>query len=785
MEEVNELIRKIETLSKSEIELKSIALFDKNLDSLKNLFEQIQLKSKETQDFINNLDLSQIVESSMDYLADEFYDKFTPAMKFLDGLVKKSKKEEFKNELEDLRVQLRKRISEAQSVFDDTIGQTPFKLEQMESLVFMREKLVPQLEEGSEKLNQNVSGMSEEIKTELSSNYKMLLDSLNKLKGQIKAAEEEVEKLASTSKWIKEQLELREQELADKSEEAAKIKAQLDKREEELESVKQELQKELADREAESQKIKDSLKDREEELEALKKETGLSKKELEKRQKDLEAQILKTKEELDKKSSESDEIKQKLAEREKELTGVIDETRQELEAKASESEKVKDEFQAELETLLKDKTTELETLRDKLNKTEDELGKQLEEKTSELEALKKQVEGKDTELVKQLEEKTSELETLKKQIEENQKNLENAKKESSKELEGKTSEIETLKEQLNKKDQDVKNLQTQIAAKEEVDIDAIKNDMKKEFEEISEKLRMELDDVIQFLEKSPKYQLLFLINNEGETSLSKVQDLYKIDEVVTKTLLDDLSKKGYISVKEKQDDFILKIEQKLNPLSFLELEDIFESKMYLELKKLTDISTINEYFDRCIEKISEHKKVNKQEAGFLLSLLYLYIYKSKNFELFNKIRPLYKDLKNESFYLRLIENALTYDPWESKKSAILENLMDMPKLNILDINYNPIESSDEFYPKDGPFSISKYKPMTLIDWDEETVTEKSLLNRFTEIEDLAKWVWLNGKGANFKVSIVNSAGNKSEIIVSASKKTDAHLIIKTNELVAR
>ncbi|MFX1451840.1 MAG: hypothetical protein ACFFCM_13410 [Promethearchaeota archaeon] len=702
MEQVNELIKRIETLSEAEIELKSINLFDKNLDTLKKLFEEIQVKNKETQDFINNLDVGQIVESSMDYLADEFYDKFVPPMKFLDTLVKKTKKTEIEKELEDLRLKLRQRIIDAQKIFGDTVGKTPYALEHMESLEYMRKKLVPKLEEMTDKLNQNVSGISEEIKTELASNYKMLLDSLHKLKGEIRAAEEEVQKLASTSKWIKEQLELREQELAEKSEEAAKVKAKLDEREEELESVKEELQKELLEREAESQNIKESLKQREEELEALKEESGLSKKELQKRQKALEEQIQKTREELEKKSSESEDIKSKLSEREQELTGIIEETRKELEITATESERYKDEVQTKLEKLLQEKT----------------------------------------------------------------------------------SELESFKEKLNKKEQELNNLKSQMAGKEEIDIDAIKLDMRKEFDAVSEKLKMELADVIQFLEKSPKYQLLYLINNEGETNLSKVHDLFKIDEAVTRTLLDDLSKKGYINIKEIKDDFVLKIEQKLNPLSFLELEDIFESKMYLELKKLADMSAINEYFDKCIEKISEHKRENKQEAGFLLSLLYLYIYKSKNFELFNKIRPLYNELKSESFYLRLIENALTYDPWESKKSAILENLMEIPKLNILDSKYNVIESSDETYPKNGPFSITKYKPLTLIDWDEETIIEKSKLNKFTDIQTLAKWVWLNGKGANFQVNIVNSEGKKFEIIVSASTKTDAHLVIKTNELIA-
>ncbi|MHA1385500.1 MAG: hypothetical protein ACTSR3_17235, partial [Candidatus Helarchaeota archaeon] len=71
MEEVNALIKKIETLAEQEIEIKSIKEFHTNLSSLKKLFEEIQKKSKETQDYINNLDVGQIVESSMDYLADE------------------------------------------------------------------------------------------------------------------------------------------------------------------------------------------------------------------------------------------------------------------------------------------------------------------------------------------------------------------------------------------------------------------------------------------------------------------------------------------------------------------------------------------------------------------------------------------------------------------------------------------------------------------------------------------------------------------------------------------
>ncbi|MHA1379726.1 MAG: hypothetical protein ACTSRG_15255 [Candidatus Helarchaeota archaeon] len=688
MEQVNELIKKIETLSEQEMELKSMTAFSKNLEGLKKLFEQIQQKSKETQDYINNLDVGQIVESSMDYLADEFYDKFVPPMKFLDKLVDKTKKLEGKKkdlakELENLRLQLRQRIIDAQNIFSDTIGKTPYSLETMESLTTMRQKLIPKLESQTDELNKNVEGISDEINTELANNYKSLLDSLNKLKNEIRVAEEEVERLASTSAWIKEQLAQREKELAEKDAEAEKIKAELSERESELQKVKEDLQKELEERELESKKIQDEIRKREEELEALKTESTLSKAELTKRQKALEAQIAKTREELDAKASESEQIKQQLKAREDELTGKIAETQKELIAKTTDVEASKEQLQ-----------------------------KQLDEKNKELEAARAELAKKEAEL-KQMESK-----------------------------------------------------------------------VKEGIEEEAKKLKSELNEILQFLEKSPKYQLLYLINNEEEITLSKIQEVFKFDPAVVKTLLEDLNQKNLISVKKKDDDLLVKIEQKLNPISYLEIGNIFDNKFFIELNKLSDISKVNKFFDDTIVQINKYKVTNKQEAGFLLSLLYLYIYKSKNYELFNKIRTIYNELKPHSFYLRLIENALTYDQWESKKPAILENLMPTPKLNIMNKKFEDISESDESYPKNGPFSVKKYKPLTLLGWEKETNLKQSNLNKHSTVLELAKWVWLNGKGSSFKIELTNSKNKSFEIIVSSSKKVDAHLIIKENELVA-
>ncbi|MHA1385321.1 MAG: hypothetical protein ACTSR3_16335, partial [Candidatus Helarchaeota archaeon] len=607
------------------------------------------------------------------------------------------KKKELAKELEDLRLQLRQRIIDAQNIFSDTIGKTAYSLETMESLTTMRKKLIPELERKTDELNKNVEGISDEINEELAANYKSLLDSLNKLKNEIRAAEDEVERLASTSKWIKEQLAQREKELAEKDKEAELIKAELSKREEELQKVKADLQKELEAREAESKKIQEDLKRREEELKALKTESSLSKAELEKRQRELEEQIAKTKEELDAKASESEQIKEQLKAKESELTGVIEKTKKELEAKATDVEATKEQLQQQL----KEREKELEEIKIKTEKYQ-----------------------------KQIDEKNQEL----------------AEKESQ-----------------------LKALQTKIKDGLEVE---------------TKKLKSELDELIHFLEKSPKYQLLYLINNEEQTTLTKIQDVFKFDVAIIRTILEELNQSNYISVKKQNGDLLVKIEQKLNPISCIELNNIFENKMLLELNKLKDHSSINKYFDKCIHQIDKYKDTNKQEAGFLLSLLYLYIYTSKNYELFNKIRPLYAKLKDQSFYLRLIENALTYDPWESRKPAILENLMDFPKLTIMNKKFEEINEKDEDYPKNGPFRVKKYKPITLIDWEKETNVKKSEFNQFSTVRELVKWVWLNGKGSNFGVTLINSKGKSFEIIVATSEKVDAHLIMKQNELIA-
>ena len=781
MEQMNELIKKVEELAEEKLELKSIEEFQTNIEGLKVIFKGIYDKSKETQDFINQLDLAQIVEGAMEYLQDEFYDKFVPPMKFLEKLTKKMKDPKTQAELADLRKQLQRRIIDAQSVFSDTVGKTPYKLEQMESLMAIRNDLIPRLEKQTDLLNKNVDGIEDEIYEELSNNYKSLLEILRSLKleiqetyKQLDANKKEVEKLVSTSAWIKEQLAEREKELVEKDAETGEIKAQLEDREKELQSVKADLDKQLEEKAAESAKIEEMLANREKELEALQDES-ISKAEMKKRQKKLEAEIAKTKKELDAKASESDEIKNQLAQREQDLMGTLEATKASMESTAVHIEET-EHTKKQLEEELSQKDLELERLMTQIEVQT----KTILQKEKEVVEITKQLKETKTVMVEKEKEYTETRKVLTTKIEEvevgNAEELEAEIAKLKAELERQKAEVTTYKDEVTQKEK--------LITQKEQEIEKIKASQKEEAAGESDLIKKEMDELLHFLEKSPKYQLLYLINNEEEIVLNEILELLKFDNVIIRSLLDELTEMKYINLKGKGEAVTAKIVHKLNPLSCIEFKTLFENKMFIDLKKQSDLKSAEKYFDKCIDQINEHKGTNKQEAGFLLSLLYLYIYDSRKFEFFTKIRELYGELKPHSFYLRLVENALTYDPWESKKSAILENLMDFPELNILTDDYEEISEDNEAYPKNGPFSIVKATPISLIDWESDAKIKQSNINQYSNLNDLAKYVWLNAKGSNFNVELKNSKGKSFKIIVSAAKKVKELIITKHQELIA-
>jgi hypothetical protein len=464
------------------------------------------------------------------------------------------------------------------------------------------------------------------------------------------------------------------------------------------------------------------------------------------------------------------------------ISGDLDKRKMELEAKVTDLETAKAELEAksgdlekektELEAKIKDSETnvaglnqyietktkqieELETNVSNLEKEKETLLAELETKAKMLEELEKSK----SELLSDKEQLTGELELKIKAIEDSTKELE-GKNQVISDLELIKQESESLKEELTKKTEDNKQLETKIST-----------------------LEFELKEVTKFLEKSPKYQLLFIINNLGKTSTKKLRELTKFDEGIITTALNELSVKDLITTSEEKGNIFVEIKQKLNPLSCLELPDVFDSEAIINLRNASDTSTFKQYFDEILTLVGKYKTDQPQVAGYLVSILYLFIIQSRNFQLFDKIQDAYHDLKGDSFYLKLAENALNRSPRESEKNATLEGLKETPELKTFTKELEKLTESDKAYPKKGPFQVKKYQSLSILNWDEEVEMKDSDLNQFSTVPDLVKWVWLNGQGSNFLIQLTDKEGNKHEIVISDSEKIDAHLFVKKQEVV--
>ena len=80
---------------------------------------------------------------------------------------------------------------------------------------------------------------------------------------------------------------------------------------------------------------------------------------------------------------------------------------------------------------------------------------------------------------------------------------------------------------------------------------------------------IELKDVSQFLEKSPKYEILYIVNNLEDSSMEKLKGLTNIDESIISLALQDLHEKDLITLSGEGENLSIKIKHKLNPLSYL------------------------------------------------------------------------------------------------------------------------------------------------------------------------------------------------------------------------
>ncbi|MHA1301199.1 MAG: hypothetical protein ACTSO9_17395 [Candidatus Helarchaeota archaeon] len=350
-------------------------------------------------------------------------------------------------------------------------------------------------------------------------------------------------------------------------------------------------------------------------------------------------------------------------------------------------------------------------------------------------------------------------------------------------------ELTKIKTELEEKISSLTNKLTE-KEKEIKELNASKEDLKLKMEteagkKLGEKVSIyeeEIKILTQMLEKNPKFQLLHIISNLEETNLSEIKEQFKFDEIVIKTLLERLKEQNAIEISGEESNPTIKIKQKLNPLNFIDLGA--QNDIINNFRQSINTSSFEENFEKVLSLINEYKDKDREKAGYILSILYLFIYKSKNFHLFNKIREIFKELRENSTYIRMMQNISEYTPWESRKIAILEGLAEMPKLKIFNSELGILDTSDENFPQDGPFQIKNIKFLSLIDWKDNIEAEKLTSNKFSNINDLTKYIWLNNKGSSFKISLINSSGKQYTIITSSSPKSVVELVMKQQKLVA-
>jgi predicted nucleic acid-binding Zn-ribbon protein len=632
---------------------------------------------------------------------------------------------------------MQQEFSSIQKVFSDIKEKYQEKFNSIGKDTELLDDIIPKLNTFARKLPSTFEAIQKALETELSAVRNTALTMLDDMKQEIslllQGYEGTINSLEADKKTLEANWEQLSRELANK-----------DNLIEEMQTSKSEL---FTDHEAliKDIEIKDErIKALEDEITTLNAQKEALSKELETKSSriatletdvsELESTKTAIKEELDAKINTIETLEANITTLETEKQDLS----QQIEAKIAAFQLIENE-RSELQTTINDTRIEVET------KT-----KTIEE----LEENKTQLHTKVSELSQQLEETKDSLNKI-------------------------NSNIELLKLELDEKDRVINELEESKAQlRGELEIE-----LSKKLEERISKLEYELKEVSQFLEKSPKYQLLYLINNLGETSLLKLKELTKFDEGIINLSLQDLSQKGLVTLSGEGNALSIQIKQKLNPLSCIEQPSLFKNQVVEQFKSYTDLPSFESGFNQLLNLINEYKDVNREEAGYLLSILYLYIYESQNYQFLDRIRDLHLDLKQDSFYLRLVENAVNRNPWESKKSAELEGMVAAPALKKFKKDYKLIEDLASAYPEGGTYRIKTFRPLSLLDWGQETEVEPGSLNQFSSVEDLARWVWLNGKGNSFSIEFSDSGGQKHEVIISAADKVDAQLFIKKKEYV--
>jgi predicted nucleic acid-binding Zn-ribbon protein len=672
------------------------------------------------------------------------------------------------------------------------------KLNSLEGDLSSQQNKINELTTNLEIKEKNIVEIQESNQT-LLSEKNALNDQISDLKSRVNSLNEEIQSKNVQIGQINDTLNSKEQEitkLKTSKDDLEGLKADLDKEKEELISKNEILNNQILELRKELEESKTKLENKDNNLVELQNERReldekvkalrTEKEELNNKNMELGNKLNALNVEIESKNTKIEQINATLSSKEREiielktakdgLEGIKTNINKEKEELISKNEILNNQM-LQLKKELEESNAKLENKDNNLTELQN-LRQELDEKAKYLQAEKEELNNKNIELENKVKEAENKIKDLGNNFDSKISELEGLKGEYTNLTQEKSELISNnseLQNQINKITSEKQLLEQKIKEK---DILITELEPLKDQAEKTDQLEAEIKELLQFIENSPKYQLLYLINNLGETTFNHLVELFKFNEAITKTILDEFSEKEYIEISGDEENPIITIKQKLNPISYLNLESVYHHEKIYKLANFSDDSSFNTNFHGLIDLVDEKIEEHKEQAGYLISVLYLYIYESKNFHLLKKLRPYIDRLNPNSFYIRLVNNMFSKKRWKSDIIAQKNTIIDISKINIFSENLELLEPENENYPKDGPFTIEKYRPLSIFEWEDTISVKDTALNKFKTIPDLLKWIHLNGEGYNsFEITIRDSMDKRDVIISSTTDKITTDTII--------
>lgn len=332
----------------------------------------------------------------------------------------------------------------------------------------------------------------------------------------------------------------------------------------------------------------------------------------------------------------------------------------------------------------------------------------------------------------------------------------------------KTADLEKAVADLNKKL--VEAEQASAALKKQFEEEAGKNLASK-----LQQFERELKDLLRFIEKNPRYQVLYAITNSKSTSVSKLSSMLTIDESIVKAIVEDLAAQELVKVSRQESEVAVEIVQPLNPISCISSFSPEEAAIIQTFAGASDPAAVETSFQSMKELITRMRETDGEKAGFLASLAFFKMHESRSFHWFPAIRDTMEEVRPRSFYVRLVENMFSAPLHEKQTNYLLDRLGEMPRLMILGLDLKELVPGTPDYPSSGPFSIES---ITGADIAAKNATAgiRPELSKFATIQGAALFSWFSSKLGKIQVGLKDASGTQISIIVTDRALFDAEVV---------